>query len=441
MATPLGFDDLKGILHRRIAALPDHRKPGPNTRYRIQDAALGAFGVFFTQSPSFLEYQRHLQQTKGHNNACTLFGVETIPCNNQIRNLLDPMLPHFLDEVYLDVFEGLEQHGWLANFRGLSDQLLLALDGTQYFSSTTLHCRNCLKRQLSNGQTLYSHSAITPVLVCPGRSEVIALPPEFITPQDGHDKQDCERAAGKRWMDKHAQHVAPYGVTLRGDDLYSNQPLCQSALQQGFNFLFVCKPDSHVTLYERVAFWQANDAVKALETRRKNGRVTAITLYRYINDVFLRGGPDALSVNWLELTSVNAKTGEQLYHNSFITNHRLSAETVALVAQAGRGRWKVENENNNVLKTKGYPLEHNFGHGKRYLAAFLLSLNLLAFLFHTVLQWCDAKYALLRQVLVRRQTFFDDMRALTRYMVFENWHHLMDFMIRGLKLESKLDTG
>ena len=90
MTHPLGFDALKGILHRRIAHLPDHRKESPNTRYAIQDAALGAFGIFFTQSPSFLEYQRRLQHTKGHNNAQTLFGVEQIPCDNQVRTLLDP---------------------------------------------------------------------------------------------------------------------------------------------------------------------------------------------------------------------------------------------------------------------------------------------------------------------------------------------------------------
>ena len=441
MTNPLSFDDLQSILHQRIDQLPDHRKKGPNTRYSVQDAALGAFGVFFTQSPSFLEYQRHLQQAKGQNNAGTLFGVQTIPCNNQIRNLLDPMMPSQLDGVFLEVFSGLEHHGWLANLRVFSQQLLVAMDGTQYFSSYAIHCPHCLRRHTTNGQTLYYHTAITPVIVSPGCPEVIALPPEFIMPQDGHDKQDCERVAGKRWIDKHAKHVAPYGVTLLGDDLYSNQPLCELALQNGCNFLFVCKPDSHATLYERLAFWQANDAVKALETRHRGGRFTEVTMYRYINEVFLRGGPGALAVNWLEITSVNAKTGEQLYHNSFITNHRLNAENVSQVAQAGRGRWKIENENNNVIKTKGYHVEHNFGHGKQYLAAFLLSLNLLAFLFHTVMQWCDDKYALLRQTLVRRQTFFDDIRALTRYMVFEHWHHLMDFMIRGLELESKLDTG
>jgi hypothetical protein len=278
---------------------------------------------------------------------------------------------------------------------------------------------------------------------------VIALPPEFIMPQDGHDKQDGERVAGKRWIDQHAKQIAPHGVTLRGDDLYSNQPLCELARHKGFNFIFVCKPDSHATLYERLAFWQENDAIQAVERRHFNGRFTELVLCRYINDVFLRSGKDPLSVHWLESTVVHAKTGEQLYDNSLITNHHRTDDNIADIAQAGRGRWKIENENNNVLKTKGYHIEHNFGHGKKYLAAFMLSLNLLACLFHTVLAWCDDRYALIRQVLGRRQTFFEDIRALTRYTVFDGWHHLMDFMITGLelearleaKVEAKLDTG
>jgi hypothetical protein len=423
-----------------MTQLPDHRK-GSNTQYSIQEAALGAFGIFFMQSPSFLDYQRHLQQTKGHHNACTLFGVAQIPCDNQVRNLLDPIMPRVLNGVFLEVLEGLKQHGTLANFRGLKDQLLIALDGTQYFSSNTIYCQHCLRRQTSKGHTLYYHTAITPVIVCPGRSEVIALPPEYIMPQDGHDKQDCERVAGKRWIVQHARSLAPHGVTLLGDDLYSNQPLCKLVLQHGLNFIFVCKPDSHVTLYERLAFWQATDGIKARESRHWNGRFTEVTMLRYINDVFLRGGRGALSVNWLEITVVNSNTGAQLYHNNFITNHPLTEESVIQVAQAGRGRWKIENENNNVLKTKGYHIEHNFGHGKQYLSAFLLSLNLLAFLAHTVLAWCDEGYAVLRQTLGRRQTFFDDIRALRRYMVFESWHHVMDFMITGLELKPQLDTG
>jgi hypothetical protein len=77
---------------------------------------------------------------------------------------------------------------------------------------------------------------------------VIALEPEFIVPQDGHEKQDCEQAAAKRWINAHAEQYAGKNVTLSGDDLYCKQPFCELALDKNFNFLLVCKPDSHKTL-------------------------------------------------------------------------------------------------------------------------------------------------------------------------------------------------
>ena len=89
---------------------------------------------------------------------------------------------------------------------------------------------------------------------------------------------------------------------------------------------------------------------------------------------------------------------------------------------------------------QGYHLEHNFGHGQRHLSSLLLSLNLLAFLFHTVLALFDTKYQLIRKALPSRQTFFDDLRALTRYLCFPSWEALLDFMIEGLELTPP-DTG
>ena len=293
----LRLDDLQAIFHHSMAHLPDHRNPSPNTRSTIQDAVFGAFGIFFTQSPSFLEYQRRLQHTKGRNNAQTLLGVEQIPCDNQVRTLLDPIAPSYLEPVFEEIFQGLEQHRLCDHFRVLGDHLLVSLDGTTYFSSKTIHCPNCLTRQLTNGHTLYYHTALTPVIVCPGRPDVIALPPEYIMPQDGEAKQDCEQQAGKRWLSKHAQAVAPHQMTILGDDLYSKQPFCALAQHQGLPFILTCKPDSHPKFYERLAFWQANDGRAEREGRCWNGRFTEVTMYRYVNDVLLRGGDDALSVN------------------------------------------------------------------------------------------------------------------------------------------------
>ena len=438
MTEPLAFDHLVKRLHRQLAALPDYRT-GKNTQYTIKDAALGAFAVFFTQSPSFLAYQRMMQQAKGRSNAESLFGMGAIPCDNQIRTLLDPVAPAELFPVFAGVYDALDDAGQVSPWRVFADQLLIALDGTDYFASQEIHCARCSQRTHANGQVTYFHQAITPVIVAPGRHEVIPLEPEFITPQDGHAKQDCEQVAAKRWVERQAGRYLQ--ATLLGDDLYCKQPFCDLVLQHGFNFILVCKPESHPTLYEWLTGLEVAGELQQFASRRWNGRFRTVHTYRYANEVPLREGENALWVNWCELTITKATDGTILYRNAFATQHSLDHTNVEAVVQAGRARWKIENENNNTLKTKGYHLEHNYGHGKQHLSAVLLTLNLLAFLFHTVLDWVDQKYHLVRQALAVRQTFFQDLQALTRYLLFESWDHLLAFMLQGLEIATPPDAS
>ncbi len=423
------FDTIVGLFRQVLSSLPDKRT-GKNIRYGMEDAALSAFSVFFTQTPSFLAYQRMMEGRKGHSNAQSLFGVHRIPSDNQIRALLDPVTPQRLFPIFEEILQVLEQQGHLTRLRSFGDTLLIALDGTQYFSSSQIHCPHCSTRQLPSGEMHYFHGVVTPVIVCPGQSQVIPLVPEFVVPQDGHNKQDCENAAVKRWLRQHGKHYSALGVTVLGDDLYCHQPLCKEILAQGFNFILVCRPESHPTLYEHL------DGIDlpTVTVKRWTGKDEETYTYRYLNDVPLKDGDDALLVNWCELT-VTRSDGKVIYKNSFATNHRISDTTVADIVLAGRTRWKVENENNNTLKTKGYNLEHNFGHGKQHLASFLATLNILSLLFHTLLELLDQKYKLLRSHLPTRKTFFDDLRALTRYLYFNSWDHLLTFMLEGLELD------
>ena len=125
----------------------------------------------------------------------------------------------------------------------------------------------------------------------------------------------------------------------------------------------MCRPESHTTLYEHL---EGSD-LPTVTAKRWTGKVEETDTYRYLNGVPLRDSNDALLVNWCEVT-VSRPDGKVTYKNSCVTNHPLSAENVAEVVLSGRARWKVENENNNTLKTKGYNLEHNFGHGKQHLS-------------------------------------------------------------------------
>ena len=426
------WDGLIGHLRQVLGALPDGRT-GENTHYSMEDIASSAFSIFFTQSASFLAFQRSMQQAKGQSNVHSLFQVQQIPSDNHIRQTLDPIPPETLFPVYDTVCQALRDQGIIETYRAVHDTLLIALDGTWYHSSQKIHGPCCSFMEHQSGEKTCYHSAVTPVIVAPGRAEAISLRPEFITPQDGHLKQDCEVAAAKRWLEKNGASYAPLKATLLGDDLYAHEPLCRRTLLYGFHFIFVCKPESHPTLYNWVNLLENGPPLHALKRRVKKGAHWQTCSYRYANQVPLAEGADALKVNWCEVTVTNAE-GAVLYRNGFITDFPVTEENVAALVAAGRARWKIENENNNTLKTQGYHLEHNFGHGKKHLSSLLATLNILAFLFHTFLSFTDANYRLIRATLPTRKTFFDDVRALTRYLPFANWEALMDFMMRGLEI-------
>lgn len=431
MDKEIKFEELVNFYINVLEHFPDKRK-GCNKSYSMVDAALGAFSVFFMQSPSFLAHQREMDAGSQCNNACSLFKIRKIPSDNHIRDLLDEVSPGAVFSVFDCIFNALRETKHLEKFRFLGDQLLIPLDGTEYFSSGKVHCEKCSIKTHKNGDVTYSHTVITPVIAHPNYRRVISLPPEFITPQDGHEKQDCETAAAKRWLCGTGAKYAALGATILGDDLYSRQPMCEALLKQGFNFILVCKPDSHKSLYKD--YIESGIKIETVEIQRRNSKGKRDTVrYRFINSVPLRDGDDALQVNWCEVNIIN-DAGKVTYRNSFVTNHVVAANNIENIVLAGRTRWKVENENNNTLKTKGYNLEHNFGHGKNHLSSLLMTLNLLAFLFHTTLEFTDKRYRILREDLPRRVTFFDHIRSLTCYLFFKSWADLLDFMIKKRKL-------
>lgn len=245
------FDTIVGLLQTGFAGLPEASAGGNRTTYAIKDAVLSAFSVFVMQSPSFLAHQREMQRLKGRDNVQTLFGAHVTPSDNQIRNLLDPIHPNEVGAIFWAVYREIAAQGLLASHRGIAANLLCGVDGTRYFSSKQIHCENCTQRQQGQ-ETVFSHSVIAPVLVAPGSAQVFCLEPEFIVPQDGAEKQDCEQNAIKRWVRRNASHFVAEKVTLLADDLHSKQPTCELCLAHNLNFIFVCLPQSHPTLYEEL---------------------------------------------------------------------------------------------------------------------------------------------------------------------------------------------
>jgi hypothetical protein len=400
------------------AGLPDRRQgPWHDGQYTMADIGLSAFSLFFMGCPSFLAHQRRLEEGQGRSNCQTLFGMQAIPTDATVRAMLDGAEPDVFDPLFYSV---LATPGVSEPFRCLGGRTIVALDGTEHFNSRKIHCPRCLKRKRADGGTEYCHSFLGASVVAPGTNRVLPLPPEFVLAQDGAEKQDCERNAAKRWLARQGPRLRHLRPVFVGDDLFACQPIAEAIRAQGGNFVLTCKPASHKTVTEYL--YGATPAELRVAKTERGKRTT--TVYRWLAGVPLRATEDALEATWLSVEILNG-AGKRTYFNSFVTDLAVTADNVAEVAACGRARWKIENETFNVLKTGGYHLEHNFGHGKETLASVLVVLNLLAFAFHAaamlaVLAWkqaMDAKGAMYR--------FFEHLRTIVVYVVFESWDHLL----------------
>jgi hypothetical protein len=228
MKKELRLSVLFDLLRSAASLFPDNRK-GKNIRYSLETFLMTAFSAFFMQCPSFSSHQSLTDNLEGNGNASSLFGLGRIPCHNQTRDVLDGVSPDYLVPVYDGVFRNLDRSGMLRELRGFEDDILVAFDGSQYFFSKNICCKNCSTKNHGNGTTTCHHSVLMAAIVVPWNKMAIPLAPEFIVPQDGSNKQDCEINAGKRWIDDFRRRHKKISTTVLGDDLFSKQPMCEKS--------------------------------------------------------------------------------------------------------------------------------------------------------------------------------------------------------------------
>jgi hypothetical protein len=417
------IESLVSGLKASCAAFPDPRE-GRNGNIATADFGLSAFAMFFMQSASFLAFQRSLENKRRRSNCQTLFGIDKIPSDNYIRKMLDEADPALLLPCFEKVEHLLAKPEMQQAFGRLGGRMLVALDGTEFFCSQKVSCPNCLTRKRANGAVESYHTMLAATVVAPGHARVVPLFPEFVAPQDGAEKQDCERNAVKRWHAKHGERLRPLRPVYLGDDLYACQPVAAMLRAEGDDFIFTAKPSSHKALYDFI------DGVEfeRLEAKSRRGKTFDTLRYRWIEGVPLNGGKDAMLVNWIGFVLADAG-GKVKYSTAFVTSLPVTKENVAEIVACGRARWKIENESFNVLKNHGYELEHSFGHGEKHLAMTLATLNLLAFAWHSVFDHLEPPWKAAREAVVKRTTFFTEMLFLTKLAVFPSFEVLLQTIV------------
>jgi hypothetical protein len=423
----LSADALLRLVHSGFANIPDDRPD--DVDISLADVLMSAFAMFSLKSPSLLAFD----QQRAEGNLHTIYGIERVPCDTYMREILDPVSPKSLRPVFKSLFRQLQRGKALEEMVFLDGYYLLALDGTGYFSSTTIHCEACLQRVHRNGSITYYHQMLGAAIIHPDVRTVIPLMPEPIGTHDGTDKNDCERNAAKRFIVKLRQDHPHLKFIVTEDSLSSNAPHIETLQNHALHFILGVKEGDHTFLFQQVQAAEHAGRVTSYERHDRAARV--VHRFRFVNEVPLNASHVDVRVNCIEYWELGE---DKVQHFSWVTDLRVSTRNVLRLMRGGRARWKIENETFNTLKNQGYNFAHNYGHGTQNLAVVFATVMMLAFLVDQTQQLCCALFQAVWAKLGSKRLLWERMRALFYDYAFASMRQLFEALWYGFTKSSPL---
>ena len=329
------------------------------------------------------------------------------------------------------VFAQLQRGKGLEGFTCLDGHYLLSVDGTGYFSSSSVHCEHCCEKHHKMARHL-SHQMLGAVVVHPEQREVFPLAPEPIVKGDGATKNDCERNAAKRLLRDVRREHPHLKLIVVEDGLASNGPHIKLLKALDLRFILGAKPADHKALFEWV---EATERVGpgTVKHREHTDERGVHHRFRYLNGVPLNDTHFELEVNFLEYWETRPDGKKQRF--SWVTDLPINDANVMALMRSARARWRIENETFNTLKNQGYCFEHNFGHGKKHLSTVFAYLMMLAFLIDHVQQRGCALFQAAQAKAGRPRYFWERLRMLFLGSELEGWEMLYRALAFGYRSE------
>ena len=199
----LNADALINLARKDFDQIEDHR--AGNSKITLTDTLMSAMAMFHLKDQSLLEFDKRRREEP--ENLHTIYGLGRIPCDSQMRTILDPVDPAALRPVFRSVFRHLQRGKNLEAMTFLDGYYLLSGDGSGFYSSSKVSSDYCMRKVTRKGETKYYQQMYAAAFVHPDHKEVVPVFPEMITRKDGSNKNDCERNASRRfWAEFRREH-------------------------------------------------------------------------------------------------------------------------------------------------------------------------------------------------------------------------------------------
>lgn len=287
-----------------------------------------------------------------------------LPYWETINRYLEKLEPEYLQEVIWKLVYRLLRSKAFQGERIRNKHWQIILDGTQLHSSRKPLDPKCLYRIHHKGtpeeyRENYYYVLEAKLVLHP--KIVVSIMTEFVE-NDGKEmeKQDCERKACTRLMEKLKKQFPRLSICLCADSLYACEPFFRKCEEYRWHYLIRFKEGSIPTIGNEYR------KLKELEKNRKETKIKSGRYWHdYVNDMDYNG----YQINLVEYGEELKKTirrgmgkieQEEKKRFWFLTNLPVNQKNVSELVKRGRMRWKIENEGFNMQKNQGYYLEHLF---------------------------------------------------------------------------------
>ena len=448
----LSMDGLYQVARDSFEYIQDQRRSTSIT-FSLADSLIAGLSVFTFKCESLLKFEDlGLDENLGRN-LRALLKMTKIPSDTQLRDILDPVNPEELRPAFDGVLRAMQRGNELKEFmfRGYYP---IGLDGTGYYSSSNIMCDCCLVKKSKSkeaddgedsNELIYHHQMLGAAIVHPYLKQVIPLFPEPIKNEDGQKKNDCERNASKRWVEKFRSHHPKMPVIILEDSLASNVPHLEILKKFDCRYLTGVKEGDHRYLFEQFMINSKTSCTSQHMTAENKGEKVIKTItkeYEFINGLELNRANSEFKTNLIVFKEkiLNKKTGSiEEKKFSWVTDLDITESNVADIVILARRRWGIENEVFKTLKdVTAYNIEHNYGHGSKNLAVNFALLAFLAFLIDQVL---EATCSIVKEILsvVKKKSLWPLMKIGLEFVEVNSWNEFLELIHR--RKVKKLNTG
>lgn len=308
-----------------------------------------------------------------------LFGVENVPHGDTLNYGYKRLKVEEVQEVICRCVEGLIRKKVLSCYRLLGVYYLVAIDGTGVVTFRERHCEHCLKKTMTNGETIFYHPILEAKLVT-SNGFAFSMMTEFIENTDlSADKQDCELKAFYRLSKRLKVRFPRLPICLLLDGLYAGGPTFKLCEDNNWKYLIVLREDDlpNVNRSYAAVLPHLPKNHKQLRLGKQGQTVQDYAWAESLDYTDTQSHQHSLNLIECLESEPNAEGQIESIHYKWLTNFTLTSYNVDRLAnQGGRLRWKIENEGFNVQKNSELNLEHSYSKDPTAHKIFYLLLQL-----------------------------------------------------------------